>query len=172
MQKLNHDLPLSSIDSKQLRWLAPPGRISLHDGMRFFALAPAFPIPPEVETEPEVGSPIKSTNQGNIEPRGDETTVSLQSDGSFDYWAGRSLVFAFAWISGFRVSDRFSTAPVTHQDQGASALGGPENHRFHALSKIFGAYLTVLNQSFDGSLHGWQRVRQTGLWARRIANHI
>ena len=51
-----------------------------------------------------------------------------------------------------------------------SAIGGPENLRFHAVSKCLGANRMVVNQPFGGSRHGRQRIRQTGLWAGRIAN--
>jgi hypothetical protein len=68
------------------------------------------------------GHPLKGRGQGKIVPRCNEIAVSLPSNGSFEYYAGRSRLFSFALISGIRVGDRFFTAPVTHQDQGISAL--------------------------------------------------
>ena len=63
----------------------------------------------------------------------------------------------------------FFTAPVTHQDQGTdlkgpapSAYCGPENLRFHAVSKWSCTDLMVFNQPLGGSRHGRQRVRLTG----------
>ena len=70
----------------------------------------------------EWSHPLKGRGQGKIAPRCNEIAVSLPNNGSFEYDAGRSLLFTFPWISGIRVGERFFTAPVTHQDQEISAL--------------------------------------------------